>query len=262
LSEIARGGPNSREGDPGAESAFTDDTLLGGKVVLRQPRDGFRVAIDTVLLAAAVPAAAGDRVLEFGAGCGGAALCLARRVAGVRVSGIELQPALVTLAGENIRANGLDGAIDIMRGDVAGPLPPRIQGPFDGVMFNPPYLDSVRARPSADESRAAANVEGAAGLGDWVARAWPLLRHKGTLTMIHRADRLDDVFDSLRGRFGDIVVFPLWPRAGEAARRVVVRARLGVASPVTLSAGMALHEPDGRYTPEADAVLRGAALQF
>jgi tRNA1(Val) A37 N6-methylase TrmN6 len=241
---------------------ITDDALLGGQVVLRQPRDGFRAAIDTVLLAAAVPARPGDRVLEFGAGCGGAALCLARRVAGVHVTGIELQPALVRLAGENIRANGLEGVVDVMSGDVAGPLPPRIQGPFDGVMFNPPFLDGARARPSPEASRAAANVEGAAGLGDWIASAWPLLRRKGTLTLIQRADRLDDIFDGLRGRFGGIVLFPLWPGAGRPAKRVIVRARKGVASPVILAAGLVLHEEDGRYTPEADAVLRGRPLDF
>jgi tRNA1(Val) A37 N6-methylase TrmN6 len=243
-----------------ADPEVTHDSLLDGRVTLAQPRDGFRVAIDTVLLAAAVPAAAGDRVMEFGAGCGAASLCLARRVNGVHVTGIELQPPLVRLAGENIRANGLEGVVDIMRGDITAPLPPRVQGPFDTVMFNPPFLEDARSRPSASASRTTANIEGEADLARWIACAWPLLRNKGTLVMVHRADRLDDIFAALRGRFGDISVFPLWPRAGAPGKRVIVSARKGVASPVTILPGLVLHEADGRYTAAADAILRGAAL--
>lgn len=247
-------------GAPDAD--VTSDALLDGRVLLRQPRSGFRAAIDTVLLAAAVPAADGDRVFELGAGCGAAALCLARRVAGVHVTGIELQPALVRLAGENIRTNGAQDAVDIMLGDIAGPLPPRVQGLFDCVLFNPPYLDAARARPPADAGRAAAHVEADTGLAAWTACAQATLRPKGTLTLIHRADRLDDVIACLRGRFGGITVFPLWPRTGQPARRVIVRARKGVATPLVLAPGLVLHEADGRYTAAADAVLRGAALEI
>jgi len=244
------------------DTEVTNDALLDGRVLLRQPRSGFRAAIDTVLLAAAVPAAGGDRVLELGAGCGAAALCLARRVAGVHVTGIELQPALVRLAGENIRANGAQDAVDIMLGDIAAPLPPRVQGLFDCVLFNPPYLDAVRARPPADAARAAAHVEADTGLAAWIACAQATLRPKGMLTLIHRADRLDDVIAGLRARFGGITVFPLWPRAGQPARRVIVRARKGMATPLVLAPGLVLHEADGSYTAAADAVLRGAALEF
>ena len=248
---------------PGApEPEYTSDALLDGQVLLRQPRDGFRAAIDTVLLAAAVPAVEGDRVFELGTGCGAAALCLARRVPGVHVTGIELQPSLVRLAGENVRANGAQGSVDIMLGDVAGPLPPRVQGLFDCAMFNPPYLEAARARLPAAAGRAVANVEAGGGLAAWVSCAHATLRPKGSLTLIHRADRLDDVLTCLRARFGGIAILPLWPRAGQPARRVVVRARKGVATPLTLTAGLVLHEADGRYTPEADAILRGAGVEL
>jgi tRNA1(Val) A37 N6-methylase TrmN6 len=241
----------------------TEDALLAGQVRLRQPRAGFRVAIDTILLAAAVPAQAGDRIFEIGSGCGAAALCLARRVDGAKVTGLEIQPPLVRLAGENIRLNGLDGLVDIMTGNIAAPLPPRVQGPFDCVMLNPPYLEAARSRPPPDNAKAVAQVEVTEdSLDIWLKQAHGLLRHKGTLTMIHRADRLDDVMASLRGRFAGIAVFPLWPRVGEPAKRILLRARKGVASPLSLSAGMVLHEANGDYTKDAEAVLSGDALVF
>lgn len=247
----------------GAETvATTDDALLAGQLRLKQPKDGFRAAIDSVLLPAAVPAAGGDSVFEIGAGCGAAALCLAHRVAGVRISGIEIQPHLVRLAGENIRANGLEDRIDIMLGDVAQPLPPRVQGPFNHVMLNPPYLEASRSRGPDRGDKATALVEGGAGLDIWIGRAHGLLRHKGHVTLIHRADRLDDVIRGLGRGFGGVTVCPLWPRAGEPARRVIVRARKGVATPFSLTAGVVLHDSDGNYTAEAGDILRGGPLVF
>jgi len=243
-----------------APAGPTEDRLLDGQVVLRQPRDGFRVAIDSVLLAAAVPAAASELVLEPGAGTGAAALCLARRVAGVRVVGLEPQADLVRLAGENVRANGLAGSVDVMIGDLVRPPPRVVPASFAHVMFNPPYLPDGRGRAPADAGRAQAHVEGAAGLAAWLDFALRMVRPKGTVTLIHRADRLDDILAHLHGRAGEIVVFPLWPGQDRPAKRVIVQARRGVATPLRLAAGLVLHEADGRYTPAADAVLRGAAL--
>ena len=240
----------------------TDDTLLDGSVSLRQPKDGFRVAIDTVFLAAAVAARSGQRVFEPGAGVGGASLCLARRIEGLRIAGIERNPALVTLAGDNIRANGMSGIVEIMGGDIAAPLPPRIAPPFDHVMINPPFLGADHGNAPPDAGKAAANVEGDAGLSSWIDCAHRLLGQKATLTLIHRADRLDDILAALGPRFGDIGIFPLWPKSGTAARRLIIRARKGVASPLQMLPGLVLHEADGRYTDAAASVLGGAALDI
>ncbi len=242
---------------------FTEDALLGGRVRLRQPRDGFRAAIDSVLLAAATPAAAGDSVFEPGAGAGAAALCLARRVEGCRVVGIELQPDLVRLAGENARLNGLGDRIDVMVGDIAHP-PPRIEpGGFAHVMMNPPHHVADRADVSPRTERALSNTEGASSLATWLDAGLRMVVRRGTLTLVHRADRLDEILALLRGRAGEIVVFPLWPGPGvKPAKRVIVRARKETRTPLRLAPGLVLHGGDGAFTAQADAVLRGAALEI
>jgi len=240
----------------------TEDTILDGTVRLRQPAAGFRAAIDSVLLAAAAPVADGERVFEPGAGVGAAALCLARRVAGAHVTGIEAAAGLVRLAGDNIRLNGMAGRVEIMAGEVGQALPPRVSPPFDHCIMNPPFLDAGRANPPPDPGRAAALVEGDGGLAPWVACARRVLRHKGIVTVIHRADRLDDLLAALAPHFGDIVLYPLWPHEGEYARRVIVRGRKGTRGPLVLAAGLVLHRPGGAYTETADAALRGAALEF
>ncbi len=242
---------------------FTEDTLLGGRVRLRQPRDGFRAAIDSVLLAAATPAAPGDAVFEPGAGCGAAALCLARRVAGCRVVGIEAQPDLVRLAGENARLNGLGDHIDVVVGDIAHP-PPRIEpAGFAHVMMNPPHHVAERTDVSPRPGRAMANTEGASSLAVWLDAGLRMLVRRGTLTLVHRADRLDEILALLHGHAGEIVVFPLWPGPGvKPAKRVIIRARKETGTPLRLAPGLVLHGGDGAFTAQADAVLRGAALEI
>ena len=242
---------------------FTEDALLGGRVRLRQPRDGFRAAIDSVLLAAATPAAAGDSVFEPGAGAGAAALCLARRIEGVRVIGIELQSDLVRLAGDNARLNGLGDRFDVVVGDIAHP-PPRIQpGGFAHAMMNPPHLVAERTHVSPLRRRASANTEGVSSLAMWLDAGLRMLVRGGTLTLIHRADRLDEILALLHGRAGEIVVFPLWPGPGvKPAKRVIVRARKETRAALRLAPGLVLHTGDGSFTAQADAVLHGAALEI
>jgi tRNA1(Val) A37 N6-methylase TrmN6 len=59
--------------------------------------------------------------------------------------------------------------------------------------------------------------------------------------------------------FGAMELLPLWPRAGIAAKRVLVRARKGARSPAKILPGLTLHEADGRFTDAAEAILRDAA---
>lgn len=240
----------------GAGPVAGEDRLLGGRVRLLQPQGGYRAAIDPVLLAAAVPAAPGERMADLGCGVGTALLCLAARCPEVSVTGIERDPGLAALARDNLELNGIVRRAAIVEGSVAGPIP---GAPFDRVMMNPPFLPPGRGRASAHPVKAAANVEAGLDLAGWVAAAARALKPRGWLTLVHRADRIDEICAALQPGFGALTLFPLWPRAGEPARRVLVQARRGGRSPAVLAAGLVLHEADGSYTPAAQAVLRDAA---
>ncbi len=239
---------------------LTDGALLGGRVKFRQPARGYRVAVDPILLAAATPAEAGDRVLDLGAGAGAAALCLAQRVSGCRIDCLEAQQSLARLAAENATANKLDSSIVVHVGDLRRPPPDLPRNGFDLVMTNPPYMAGPAADPPPDASKRKATVE-EVGLEAWIDVALRFLKPRGRLCVVHRADRLDDLLAALGGRCGEVTVIPFWPRAGEPARRVVVRARKAVRTPAQLLPGLVLHDADGAFTAEAERILRaGMAL--
>jgi tRNA1(Val) A37 N6-methylase TrmN6 len=241
--------------------AVTEDRLVDGRVRLLQPVDGYRAAIDPVFLAAVIQAGTGERVLDAGCGAGAATLCLATRNTDCKIVGLELDPAMFDLAKRNVALNEADGRVELIQGNIAAPPPRLAPGTFHHVMTNPPHL-ATGTRP-ADPGRAAAHMEGTVDLDAWILACITLLRPKGTLAVVHRADRLDDLLASLRSRAGEIAVLPLWPMKDRPAKRVLVRARKGVGGATSLLPGLVLHEADGRYTEAAEAVLRGGqGLEF
>ena len=238
--------------------AVTEDRLLGGRVILVQPANGYRAAIDPVLLAAATPVEAGQRVLDLGCGVGAVALCLAARVDGCVLWGLERQAELAALARENASRNGVADRMTVIEGDVTSPPSALSPQSFDQVVSNPPYMaDSSGTSPNCSH-RMSANWESEGGLPVWLAAARRLLRPKGWLTLIHRADRLDELCALLNPTFGAVTIIPLWPKAGRPARRVIVRARLAARSPAVLHPGLVLHDDGGGFTASTEAVLRGA----
>jgi tRNA1(Val) A37 N6-methylase TrmN6 len=200
-------------------------------------------------------------VLDVGCGSGAASLCLAARVPGCRVVGLELQPDLARLAGDNVAINGMAGRVAVIAGDLMRPPCALVPGSFDHVMANPPFLERGRASPPPNPAKAAAAIEGEADLAAWIRFAVKMARPKGSITLVHRADRLDALLGQLASRAGDVVIFPLWRAAGRDARRILVRARKQAAAPTRLTPGLVLHEADGRFTAAAERVLRdGKAL--
>ncbi len=244
----------------------TEDGFLGGRLTIAQPARGFRSGSDAVLLAAAVPAEAGDTVLELGCGAGVAALCLGWRVRGVRLTGVELLPEMAALARANARRNGVE--LEVIEADVAA-LPAALRArSFDHVMMNPPYFRPEAATPSRDSARALANA-GPRPLAEWLDAGLRRLVPGGRLTVIQRSERLPEMLAAMAGRLGGVAVLPLQSREGRPAARVILSGRKGARAPFRLLAPLVMHagpthvEGEGDFTPTVARVLRdGEGLCF
>jgi tRNA1Val (adenine37-N6)-methyltransferase len=234
------------------------DHLLGRRVRYAQPRDGLRASLDPVLLAAAIPARAGERVLEGGTGAGAGMLCLAARVAGIEGLGIDRDPGLVRLARANAVANGWPDLL-FAAGDLAASP---IGGTFDHAFANPPY-HADGGTPSASGAREAAKRTVPGLLPVWIEALSRPLRHRGTLTFILPARWLEEALGAMRA--ADVpaeTIIPIWPKPGRPARFIVMQGRKSGRTPLTLRPGLVLHTQAGAFGPEAEAILRDCAPLF
>ena len=249
---------------------LTDDAFLGGRLCILQPARGFRAGVDSVLLAAAVPARAGEMVFEAGTGPGVAALCLLSRVPGVRGVGVEVNPDYAGLARRNTERNELAGRLTVITGDALragkkdGP-PGLAPGTFDHAFANPPFHAAGAAQASPEPGKAGAHVLAeAAPLSEWVRALARMVRPKGTVTIVQPAAALPELLSAMiEAKLGEITIAPIWPRAGAPASRVLVRARRGVKTPAELLPGLVLHKDGNAFTDETERILRhGAAFPW
>jgi tRNA1(Val) A37 N6-methylase TrmN6 len=234
----------------------TLDRFLGGRIIAAQPKQGFRAGHDTVLVAAAVAAKPGESVLELGAGAGIASLCLASRVQGARVYGIEIDPELVHIANENAGRNRLADRVLFATGNAA--LFRADAGHFAHIFFNPPFHPAQGTEPRV-VSRDRAKRDSAFAIAAWTSAAVQLCERGGTVTAILRADRVDEMLTAAGEN--RCVVYPLYPRRGQPPKRVIVQIMPGKTRTVRYANGLVLHRDSGS-TDEAEAVLRhGEALR-
>ena len=233
---------------------LTDDDFLGGRVSLWQPQIGYRAGMDAVVLAAAVLAKARDTVCDLGIGVGTASLCLAARVV-VRITGLEIDPDLADLA----RANAARNRQEVFEVAVLDVLARPRQLPrqsFDHVITNPPFHDVARGTRAPQAAKARATSVDAKGLIDWLRFARALAKPSGWVTAILPPEQLTAALAALSPNGLGAEILPLWPKAGESAKRVILRTRMNARSPLRLLPGLVLHGADGRPTAEAEAILR------
>ncbi|WP_306145324.1 tRNA1(Val) (adenine(37)-N6)-methyltransferase [Roseibium sp. MMSF_3412] len=244
----------------------TRDAFLGGRVHVYQPRKGrHRAGMDAVYLAAALPEGTEGHVVDLGAGVGTAGFCAAARLTGITVTLVEIDDTVMSLAG---RALGdpenahFSKRIRLLSSDItakgsirhAGGLVPSMA---DHAIMNPPYYEADRFRASPNAARADAHVLDERGLEPWARTATDIVREGGSLTVIFRADGLQELLTVLKGRFGATDVIPLRPRPEAPATRVLVRSIRASKAPLRLLPGFVLHEGSGSdFTSQARGVMR------
>lgn len=244
---------------------LTTDAFLGGRLMLLQPKAGYRAGLDAVLLAATVPDGATD-IVDLGAGVGTVGLSAVARVAGARVLLAEREPELVGLAAQNIARNDLACRAGVVAVDIEADAAADfaalglIADRFDHVLANPPFHTEGDGHVPPDRLKARSHVMAAGGVERWTRVMARLAKPGGTAAMIHRADALAEMLAAFSRRFGAITIVPVHPRPGEPAGRVIIAGRKGSRAPSRLLPGLVVHEADGdHFSPTLEAVLRHGA---
>jgi len=240
------------------QGQVTEDRLLDGRVTLRQPARGYRAGMDAALLAAACDADPGERVLEAGCGAGAALITAAVRRPGALFTGLERDPAMAALARDNAALNGLSDRVSVLEGDVQAGFRALHLPAFDAAMANPPFFDDPgELRAPAPEKSGAWMADG--GLAAWTGFLLKAVREGGTITLIHRADRLADLLALLAAKAGSFRIRPVQPFPDAPAKRVILRAIKTGKAPLVLLPPLVLHDREGGHSAAAEAILRGRA---
>jgi tRNA1(Val) A37 N6-methylase TrmN6 len=202
-------------------------------------------------------------VADLGAGAGVAGLAVARRVAGIDLVLVEIDSALADLARGNAEANAihadvivLDVEADAAAFAAAGLMPDSV----DAVLMNPPFNDPARHRASPDTARGIAHVATATTLATWVHAARRVLRSKGVLTLIWRADGIAEVLAALDRGFGSLQILPLHGDAQAPANRILVRATKGGRAPTQIHPALLLHDETGVPNKRVQEILAGNGI--
>jgi tRNA1(Val) A37 N6-methylase TrmN6 len=237
---------------------FTIDKILGGRVTLHQPKKGYRVAVDTPLLAAMVPAQAGDHVLDMGCGTGGLSLCLHARVKYLNISGFDINNDYLHLAKQSLADNDVVNKVRFLQGDVANPPTELIRQSFDYVISNPPFFDEKAyfSSPNAQKSTAHAMDE----ITPWINAAADFLKPEGQFFVIFPYNRRDYLYSALATRFSEATEIIIHPKADFEPNRVIFAAKQDKNADFLIKSTkkLILHKNEGGYTDEAEAVLRHA----
>jgi len=238
---------------------LTRDEILRGRLTLWQPRDGYRFAVDPLLLIDFVSDGKITRGADLGAGCGIIALGLLRRFPDASFVAAELQPRLAQLSRKNADENGLGDRMTVLELDLADARASRAALPgasFDLVASNPPFRPLGEGDANPDGEAAVARHELRLTLGDLAAQARRLLQPGGRAAIVYPAERLSSLLSSLeREGLRPLRLRAVHPRPDEPASRVLVEARKGARGLLTVEPPLILRDESGEYTAEARRAL-------
>ena len=235
----------------------TDSTGFGDIKVIQKKGCGY--GVDAVLLAAF---AAGETGASAAASVSRddegqkfiVAFVFSHKVPGSRVLGIEKREEAAARARESAALSGLQDRVSILTADVADIASGRFDagtGLFDAVLSNPPYFRKDAAIPSSASDRYTARHETTAGIKEFAAAASVMLKRGGNFWLVHRPDRLVDIFAALRSADLEPKEMQLvCPHPGEPANIVLINAVKGGGPELRMLPELAVHTQDGGYTQE------------
>jgi tRNA1(Val) A37 N6-methylase TrmN6 len=243
---------------------YTKDSFHRGGFEIVQPKDGHRAGLDCLLLGASLPKNPVGMLADLGAGCGAAGLAALNLSRDIDLVGIELNDIMFNFLQRSIDLPSnarFKSRVKTRQADVTKSGTARLEqgledNAFDYVIMNPPY-NTENHRPPADSLKAEAYMMGDGGLDAWFRTAAAILKPGGTFSLVYRTENIASILACSQGRFGNLELMPIHSKANEVAKRVLVRSVRGSRGPLTILPGFVIHNQDGSFTPQAEAIFDG-----
>ena len=219
---------------------------------LIQSKNEYRFTTDAVLLANFVSPMQGKLCVEFGAGSGVISLLLAKKKRPKRIVAVEIQPQLADMMQRSVALNGLQDVIDVVCDDLKNAH--LHVNCADAVVCNPPYRKLGSGEMQQSENLAICRHEIKATLSDVIASASKVLNNRGSLFLVHQAERLTEIV-TLCSKHNVAVkeILPVCPRPNAQPNLVLVRGVKAGETDCKLHAPMYVTDEKGNYTPQAKA---------
>ncbi|GHU19071.1 methyltransferase [Alphaproteobacteria bacterium] len=232
---------------------LTKDYILKGKLSLLQPKHGYRVAIDPVVLSSFVNAKDGQSILDVGCGVGAISLILKLKNPSAQITAVDVDPDICDICVRNSEENSLD--IDIINVGIENFHKNLHNKLFDHVVTNPPFFNKRSARVS--DLKLLANFE-TMELSDWISCCLKNLKNGGMFYIIHHASRICDILSSLAKKAGATEIIPIFPKDDQDAIRVIVKCKKGSMESTRITSGLILHDKEGNFSESAKAILESS----
>ncbi len=259
-----------KENEPQNDGTFglktSQDKFHRGAFEVMQPVDkGHRSGLDALLIASALPEGVSGTLADLGAGAGVAGLAALNLNPGLDLLAIEKHPEMAECARRTALLStnmNLRSRVKVLEADVTLSGAERTKAGLeaesvDYVIMNPPY-NIKRDQPPRDPMKIEAFMMGEGGIDAWFRTASAIARQGAMMVLIYRTENLGEVLACSQGRFGGLEILPVHSSQNEPAKRVIVRGIRGSRAPMSIVPGFVVHNDDGSFTEEAEAIFDGS----
>lgn len=228
-----------------------DDLQLNNLKII-QNKDGFCFGIDAVLLSDfAKDIRNNSKVLDLGTGTGIVSILLCEKTKLSKIYGIDIQKDVCDMASRSIRLNKLENKFEIINTNIKNLKEFFEDNSFDAIVSNPPYKKDNTGLKNESETKLISRHEITASLEDFISVSSRLLKNNGNIYMVHRPERLSDLFYLLKK-------YNLEPKklrlvqsyTNSKPKLILVKATKNAKSFLNIEEPLIIYNKDGSYTDE------------
>ena len=228
------------------------DDLEFKNLKIIQNKDGFCFGMDSVLLSDfAKEIKKNSSIADLGTGTGILAILLSGKTQDTQIVGVEIQKEVAEMANRSILLNNLENRIQIICEDIKNLKAKYEQGSFDAIVTNPPYKKVGTGKINKKDKKIISRHELTANLEDFISISNYLLKDQGSIYMVHRPERIADIFVLLRKyKLEPKVLRLVYPNLEKSPNLILIKAVKNAKPFLKVEKPLIVYTSEGNYTEE------------